>query len=154
MIEKVRFVPSKRRFWLGFVACSVLVGLGCLKVQNGDWFCWFFIIFFGLGVFTHGLLLRPGASWLELDEDGFTLCHSFKQERYLWIHVTQMAVWQGVVSFRLLADHPGNKRGQSWARAMSGYDGSIPNMFSLAPQSLLELMLQFQRNKQLQQTTI
>lgn len=153
MIEKVRFVPSKRRFWLGFVACSMLVGIGCLKLRNGDWICWSLIIFFSLVVLINGLLLRPNATWLELDEDGFTICYSFRQERVLWMHVTQMAVWRGVVSFKLLAEHPGNKRGQSVARAISGYDGAIPDMFSVSPQSLLELMLEFKCNKQPQQAT-
>ncbi len=154
MIEKVRFFPSKRRIWLACAACSLLVGLGCVKVQNGDGFGWFFIIFFGLGVSALGLLLLPGAWWLELDEECFTLCGTFKEERYLWIHLTHMGVWQGVVSFRLSAEHPGNKRGQCIARAISGYDGSLPNIFPLSPQSLLELMLEFKRNKQMQHSRL
>ena len=120
-------------------------------VLNGDKFGWFFIILFGLGVFAPGLLLLPGASWLELDEKGFTLCLSFRPDRYLWSHITELAVWHGVVSFKLSPEHRGNKRGQSTARTISGYDGSIPNMFPLQPQALLALMLEFKQNTQMHQ---
>jgi hypothetical protein len=147
MIKKIRFVPSKRRIWLGCIASSLLVVLGCVVVNNGDKFGWFLIIVFGLGVFAPGLLLLPGASWLELDEDGFTLCLSFRPDRYLWSHITEMAVWQGIVSFKLDPEYRGNRRGQTTARAISGYDGSIPDIFRLHPQSLLELMMEFKQHK-------
>ena len=150
MNEKVRFVPSRRRIWLGWVASSVLVGMGCVMVKNGDNVGWVFIILFGLGVLAP-VLLRSGASWLELDEEGFTLCLSHKSDRYLWSHITEMAVWQGVVSFRVDSEHRGDRLGQTTARVISRYDGSIPNMFSLHPQELLELMRKYRQNKTPQQ---
>jgi hypothetical protein len=145
MIEKIRLVPSNRRIWLGCIASSLLVGMGCLVVHNGNKFGWFLIILFGLGVLAPALLLRPGASWLELDEEGFTLCLSYRPDRYLWRHITDIAVWRGVVSFKLDPEHRGDKRGQTTARAISGYDGSIPNIFRLHPQSLLEVMMKFKQ---------
>jgi hypothetical protein len=154
MIEKVRLVPAKSRIWLGCVACILLVGLGFMRVQNGDKLGWFIIILFGLGVFAPGHLLLGGATWLELDEDGFTLCLSFRPDRYVWNHISEMAIWQGVVSFKLLPEHRGNKRGQSMARALSGHDGSIPDIFSLPPPSLLELMVKFKQNAQAQETSL
>ena len=127
------------------VASSVLVGLGCVMVKNGDNVGWVFIILFGLGVLAPVLLLRSRAAWLELDEDGFTLCLSHKPDRYLWSHIREMAVWQGVVSFKLDSEHRGDRLGQTTARAISGYDGSIPNMFSLHPHELLELMRKYKQ---------
>jgi hypothetical protein len=149
MIEKLRLIPSKRRVWMGFVASCLLVGLGCVMVHNDQKFGWFIIILFSLGVLAPGLL-RPNASWLELDEDGFTLCLSskpdHKPDRYLWSHITEMSVWRGVVSFKLSPEHRGNRRGQTVARAISGYDGSIPDIFQLRPHSLLELMMKFKQS--------
>ena len=92
MIEKTRLVPAKGRIWLGCIASCLLVGLGCLAVHRGNPFGWFVIVLFGLGILAPVRLLRPGASWLELDEEGFTLCLSFKPDRYLWSDVTEMAV--------------------------------------------------------------
>jgi len=151
MIDKVRLVPSKRRVWLGFGASCLLVGLGCALVHNGQKFGWFIIILFSLGVFAPGLLLRPNASWLELDEEGFTLCLSFKSDRhkpdrYLWSHIAEMTVSRGVVSFKLYPEHRGNRRGQSVARAVSGYDGAIPDIFALRPHSLLGLMMKYKQS--------
>ncbi|MDG2185456.1 MAG: hypothetical protein P8K79_07240 [Mariniblastus sp.] len=57
-----------------------------------------------------------------------------------------MAVWQGVVSFKLQPEHRGNRPGQAVARAISGYDGSIPDTFRMDPKSLLELMVDFKRD--------
>ena len=152
MIEKIRLVSSRRRIWLGCVANSILVGLGCLMVHSGNKFGWFIIVIFGLGVLGPVILLRSGASWLELDEEGFTLCLSYKPDRYLWGHVTEMAIWHGVVSFKLGSEHRGTRRGEKTARAISGYDGSIPNIFSLHPQTLLQLMREFKQHKTLQTT--
>jgi hypothetical protein len=84
---------------------------------------------------------------LELDEDGFTLCMSFKPDRYLWNHVTDIAVWNGVVSFKLAPEHRGGRRGQAASRAVSGYDGGIPDMFRLSPQAVLALMMKYRQNK-------
>jgi hypothetical protein len=149
MIEKLRLVPSKRRVWLGFAASCLLVGLGCVMVHNGQKFGWFIVILFSLGVFAPWLLLRRNASWLELDENGFTLCLSskpdHKPDRYLWSHIAEMTIWRGVVSFKLSPEHRGNRRGQTVARAISGYDGSIPDIFQLRPHSLLELMMKFKQ---------
>jgi hypothetical protein len=152
MMQKVRVMPSRRRIWLGWIASCLLVGLGCLQVHNGRKFGWFVIILFGLGVIAPGVLLLPGASWLELDDEGFTLCLSFKPSRYLWSDITEMAISRGVVSFKFAPEHRGNRRGQTAARALSGYDGSIPNMFQQDPQSLLELMMRFKQNQQIPRT--
>jgi hypothetical protein len=147
MIEKVRLLPSKRRIWLGFVASCLLVGLGALMVQNGQKLGWFRIILYGLGVLAPVLLLLPLASWLELDQEGFTLCMTFRSDRYLWSQITELNVWSGLVSFKLAPEHRGNRRGQALARSISGYDGSIPDMFQLPPHSLLELMMKFKQNQ-------
>lgn len=147
MFQKKRFLPSKRRVWMGATACALFVGLGCVMICRDEAMGWFFVILFGLGMLAPGLLLLPGASWLELDEDGFTICLSFRPDRYSWSHITEMAVWQGVVSFRLSPEHHG-RRDQIVARTLSGYDGSIPNMFRLDPQSLLAVMTEYrQHNK-------
>lgn len=145
MIEKLRLVPSKRRHLLGWIASNLLIGMGIVMVHNGQMFGWFNIILFGPCFFSW-LLLLPGASWLQLDKDGFTVCVSFRPDRYSWNHIQEMAVWQGVVSFKLQPEHRGNRRGQAVARAISGYDGSIPDMFRMDPKSLLELMVDFKRD--------
>ena len=146
MIEKIRLTPSKRRIWLGCIASSLLIGLGYVGVLNGHQFGWFIIILIGMGIIAPGILLLPG-TWLELDDDGFTLCLWFRPDHYFWCHITDMTVWREVVSFKLNSEHRGNRRGQTVARAISGYDGSIPNMFRLDPQSLLELMIKFKQIK-------
>lgn len=147
MIEKIRLLPSKRRIWLGFIASIFLIGLACVAVHNGHRFGWFLIILFSLGVLAPGLLLLPGASWLELDEVGFTLCLSFRPGRYLWRHVTEIAVANGVVALRFLPERSRSMRGVRFARAVSGYDGSIPDMFRLRPQSLADLMMKYKQNQ-------
>ena len=149
MIKKTRLVPANRRVWLGCIASCLLVGLGCLAVHRGNNFGWFVIVLFGLGILAPLILLRPGSAWLELDEERFTLCLSFKPDRYLWSDITEIGVWRGVVSFKIDSEHRGNKRGQTTARAISGYDGSIPNIFPLPPQALLELMTEFWQNQKL-----
>ena len=154
MIEKLRLVPPTRKVWQSLIACCLLIGLGCVAVHNGHRLLgWLIIIVYGLGVvFAPRILLLPGASWLELDEEGFTLCFSFKTERYLWSHITELSVWLGVVSFKLAPEHRGKHRGQGLARSISGYDGSIPNIFWLPPQSLLEMMMKFKQNQSVEPT--
>ncbi len=151
-MESLRILPSKRRIWVGCIACSLPVGFGCAMVHNGEKLGWFVIILFGLGFIAPGLLLLPGATWLEMDEEGFALRVCFRSDRYLWSHITEMDVWQGVVSFKLNEDFCGNKRGQAMARVVSGYDGSIPNVFRLDPQSVLELMMEYKRAKPLHES--
>lgn len=146
MIEKIQLFPSKRRIWLGFTASILLVGLACVMVRNGHMYGWFLIVFFSLGVIAPGILLLPGASWLQLDEEGFTLCMLFRPDRYLWSQISEISVWQGVVSFKLSPEHRGNKRGQATARAISGYDGSIPNMFQLNPESMAKLLIEYKQS--------
>lgn len=149
MPEKLRLIPAKRRVWLGFFASCFLVGLGGVMVHQGRMFGWFFVILFGLGVFAPVLLLRANSSWLELDEEGFALCLSSNPnpDRYLWSHIAELTVWRGVVSFKLAPEHRGGRRGQNVARAISGYDGSIPDIFQLRGHSLLELMMKFKQRK-------
>jgi hypothetical protein len=146
MTEKLRLIPSRRRIWMGFFASCLLVGLGCASVYHGREFGWFLIILFGLGVLAP-VLLRKDSSWLELDAEGFTLCFASKPSRYLWSHIAEMAIWRGVVSFKLKSEHQGQRGGETTARAISGYDGSIPNIFPLQPNALLHLMMKYQQQQ-------
>jgi hypothetical protein len=149
MIETIRLVPSKRRIWLGFIASIFLVGLGCVAVHRGHTLAWIEIALFSLGIAAPGLLLLPGALWLELDKDGFTLCMSFRQDRYLWRHITELAIWNGIVSFKLAPEHRGNKRGQTVSRAVSRYDGGIPDIFRLSPLAMFDMMMKYKQNDEL-----
>ena len=145
MTEKKRFSPSKRRIWLGAAASLFLAAIGCLILRRGSIVGWFLIAFASLGILAPWLLLRKKSAWLELDAEGFTLCVSVKPDRFLWSHIANLTVWNGVVSFDLHPEFRGGRRGQGTARMLSGHDGSIPDMFDVRPCSLADIMNKYKQ---------
>ncbi len=132
--------------WLGSAASLFLAAFGILILCQGHKVGWVVVAFASLGIVAPWVLLRKDAAWLELDKEGFTLRVTGKPDRYLWGHVAQLTVWQGVVSFDMHPQYRGGKCGQTVARTLSGHDGSIPDMFDIRPQALLSIMMDYKQN--------
>ncbi|HEY3399717.1 MAG TPA: STM3941 family protein [Geothrix sp.] len=65
----------------------VFVLTGLWMVREGEGPGWLIIGFFGLCLLVFLALLLPGAAYLALDSDGFTMCSLFRAHTIRWADV-------------------------------------------------------------------
>jgi hypothetical protein len=77
--------------WMLGLACSmifVVPSLVIISEGQGDPILWAGLIVFGSAAIFFMLALLPGASYLRLDRNGFTVCHLFRRRSYRWHDVS------------------------------------------------------------------
>ena len=107
----VTLYPQRRRTIVLALVSAVFVVVGALAAADGAAIGWAAVGFFGLCLLVFLALLLPGAAFLRLDHEGFTICSLFRPGRVRWR-----------------------------ARSLSGVDGGLPDTYGLEAEELAGLL--------------
>ena len=148
-MEPRKLTPSKGKFILFFLGAMVFV-IGGLLYARDDIKGWFGIIFFGVCAVVFALQIVPGANWLYLDNDGFTVRNLYRTHQYLWKDIRELGIvninLNKMVSFNFVSDFDRSKLGRRVSRSLSGFEGALSNTYGLKAEELIKLMEKYRHN--------
>jgi hypothetical protein len=150
--QTVTLRPNRAKLG-GFLAMSlVFVAIGAVMTTSGGTVRgvpayiagWAGVIFFGLGALVFVAMLLPGAAYLRLQPDGYTVCALFRANFYPWAAVHQFGVTRiGVrrmVGFTYEPDSEFKSRFTRINTNIAGYDNVLPDPYGLSVEALADLM--------------
>jgi hypothetical protein len=102
-----------------------------------------------LGLILSASSLVPGATWLKLDSNGFTVRFWFRENTYRWIDIKEFKVmtyrWIGLipvrrsVCFRFSDSYPRNALSRI-AGAFASFDRNLPDNYGMKAKELAALL--------------
>jgi hypothetical protein len=139
--------------WLGVNAiCLVFVVIGTFMIRSGDAMGWFVAGFFGLGLLVGIVCMLPGAAYLTLDAQGFTMCSLYRAHTYRWEDVTGFGVGRvaanKMVMFNVSPSYVRSPKMRSLNVGLVGYEAGIPDSYGLKHEALAELLSQYLQTAQ------
>ena len=100
-----------------------------------------------VGVITSALSLVPGATWLKLDSQGFTVRKWFREDTYRWADIKDFRLityrYMGIIPFRRSVGFTlSGKRNvvMRVAGALARFDRLLPDNFGMKPRDLMALL--------------
>lgn len=153
-METRKLTPSKGKFIILFLGSMVFV-IGGFILVPGDNIGWLTVFFFGICAIVTALQLVPGANWLCLDNDGFTIKSLYRTHRYQWKDIQEFGIininLNKMVAFNFVSDFDRSKIGRRVSRALSDFESALPNTYGFKAEELIHLMKKYKYN---QQTTV
>ena len=136
--------PSRRRFFAYLLICAAFTAIGIRMIASGDAMGWLVAIVFGAGCVIFAVSMLPGASYLELTDDGFLVCSLFRSHSTSWkaiseFRVGDIAPGRKSVVFDLADGAPASLL-RSVNRALAGCEGALPDNYGMKPEALAALM--------------
>ena len=120
------------------------VGVGRWMVHEGQWSGWLIIGFFGVCALVAIALMLPGASYLRLNSEGFTMCCMYRSHTFKWSDVAEFDVSQIFGNTMVMMNFSDSYKASPSVRkfnvATVGFDGALPNSYGLKPEELADLM--------------
>lgn len=133
------------------VICLGFAIIGYWLLQRGDEVGWLCLVFFGLGAIVISIQIVPGASWLALDDTGFTVCSLFRTHRYLWTDIKEFGIIRvhhnKMVAFNFVPGIDKSKIGRKVSHTLTSYEGALPDTYGLKAEELAEMMLGYKQKK-------
>lgn len=143
------------------LSCA-FVAIGLNMVFDGNtvgWLIisWLSIVFFGLGALVFIVQLLPNAAYLQLDQEGFTVCSLFRSSSYRWSDVDTFEVTliglNRMVVFNFSESYHQALSMRQIATAISGYEGALPDSYSLSVPALAALLNEYRNEALLMDTS-
>ena len=136
--------PSRLKFAAYLVLCAAFTVAGIMMIASGEAIGWLTAVFFGAGVVVFAVSMLPGASYLELTDDGFRVRSLFRSHTTLWRAVSEfrfgaLASGRKSVVFDLAAGEPSSLL-RSANRALAACEGALPDNYGMKPEALAALM--------------
>ena len=123
--------------------------MGGFLVAEGQWVGWLCLGFFGLGVVLGLATLIPGASYLELREDGFEFSSIYRKWFLRWSDVQeffpQRIATNAMVCWNYAPGHVAPSLGRKLSAGLTGVEAGLPDTYGMAAPELAELMNQWRR---------
>jgi len=96
---------------------------------------------FRLGSIVMSIQLVPSASWMDLDDAGFTVCSLFRTHRYMWTDIQNFGIiiikHNRMVAFNFVPDFDKSKIGRSISHGLVGYEAALPDSYGLKAENWL-----------------
>lgn len=137
--------PSRVKLACFLVFCLALTGVGIWMVVSGERTGYFVGGVFAIGSVIFAFSLPRKASYLLLDQNGFTFASLYRVHSVRWKDVEefgvlptagrQMVCWNFVPGFVVK-----QKRMRALNQAIGGFDAGLPDNYGLDPESLATLM--------------
>jgi len=106
------------------------------------------------GAFVSGVAFVPGAAWLKLGPQGFTVRYWFKESTYRWIDIKEFKLithrYMGFiplrrsVGFKFSESYPRNVLSRM-AGAIVAFDRNLPDNYGMKPKELAMLLESWRR---------
>ena len=149
MLERYLY-PSRRRLWLLFFVCFLCIMLSATSSRTGRSGSGLFTLMCIFGVIMSAVSLVPGAAWLKLDSQGFTVRYWFKETTYRWIDVKEFKLityrYLGIipfkrsVGFKFSESYPKRNVVSRMVGAIASFDRNLPDNYGMKAQELLVLL--------------
>ena len=148
-IQPMILRPSKGKSVLLLLGCLIFVIGGLLMGSSGKWVGYLCAAFFALGIPVAIMQMVPGASYLEIGSDGFTVASMFRRHFVSWLTVDKFRIVDVTpmspsktkrVGYDWLHADGKSSGGQEFAKALSGVEGMLPDNYGKKAEELLEIM--------------
>lgn len=141
--------PTNFVGWCIFFIGLGFTAIGGLMIRNGDWGDWFVAGFFGVCTVVAAALILPGASYLRLTAEGFTVCNLYTRYSVKWAEIgpcfPRFMAGRKRVLFQF-TDPARSPRVQGMARAIWGAEGALPDTYGMSTDTLANLMNEWRKN--------
>lgn len=145
--ESLVLRPSKKKF-VGLLMISAgFVVTGLWLLQNGDisptlgWVC---VAFFGLGTVVGVATLLPGAAYLRLEPEGFTMCSLYRSAFYRWSDVSEFVVGRVGMQSMVMFEYSSQRTDAATLRAVNaalfGHQAALPDTYGMTHEALVDLL--------------
>jgi hypothetical protein len=141
--QKVIYHASRLK-WLGVAAICAGFTIGGYFMLRDDprasrQIAGYFVSgFFGLGLIVAVANLIPGATFLRLDSDGFTMCSMWRSHTYRWEDISHFGITsvatghtnKKMVGFSFIEDsprRPKSERMRNLNMSLSGFEAALPD---------------------------
>ena len=141
---------SSRRKWLRLLfTCSLLAVAGLLMVLYGISGGWFFLVVFGVLSIISVAMLLPGASSLELDQEGFEVTRFYQRHRAHWQEVKRFEAFLQYRSTEKMVIYDDVRSPDTLLvrvnKALAGHNAFLPDTYGLSGDELAWLMGQWRQ---------
>jgi hypothetical protein len=141
--------PNKSKIIrLLFISCA-FVGGGVLMICDRQMMGWLAVVFFGLGVPIFIIQLFPNSSFLTVSDEGIEFCSLFRKSKLKWSDIAEFGVFsirnhgltvRKIIGINFSATYTLASKGRAVAKALSGFEGALPDTYGLQAEELVELL--------------
>ncbi len=142
--------PSKwKNVLLIFVSLAFVAG-GVMMVNEGKWYGYIAIVFFGCGVPIFLWQLMPQASFLKLKKDGFEYASLFRKHSVQWKDIEGFGIMKQsqsgitvnkMVGWDYVPEYDEKKKSRAMSKAITGIEAGLPDTYGLKAEELMDIMI-------------
>jgi hypothetical protein len=141
--------PKKTKMLLLFLLCAVFTAGGIWMVLDGEKMGWFCGGFFALGLPVFLLQLHPRCSFLIVTDEGLEISALFRKSTIRWEDIAEFGVYRlthhglpvnAQVGFNYAADYQKSPRARAVAKALTGFEGALPDTYGCRAEELAQLL--------------
>jgi len=140
-MEELILYPKRAKWILMILGSLAFVAIGVFIMDGDDGFMrWLVVGFFGLAAVVGIVNLLPTASFLKLDQTGFTFSSLFRKHSVAWKDVLGFGI-MSVARNKMVTFETGKSGGMAHLnRTIGGADSALPDTYGMKPDELIELM--------------
>lgn len=140
----LRLTPNPWKHVALVLLSGGFVVMGAFLVARGHAFGWLSVGLFGLGVVVGLATLVPGASYLELRQDGFEFSSLFRKWFQRWSDVDEFfprrIATNVMVCWNFAPGYGGQPRGRKLSAGLTGVEAALPDTYGMPAAELAALM--------------
>ncbi len=135
--------PKRLRYLLYLALGMAFTVIGGFMIAERLWHGWLVAVCFGSASLVFSSLLLPGAAFLRLGEEGFTMCSLYRRHSFKWTEVSPFVPGhvggQAMVLFDLL-DPSRRPHLRALSRGLFGAEAGLPDTYGMSAPALADLM--------------
>jgi hypothetical protein len=141
-MESRTLYSRSRSNWYPILISFVFVLIGVWMIWDGNWFGWFAVGLWGLGLMALLVSSLPEANWLRLEPMGFQVRQSFRGSSVAWSEVERFFLTSDglTVVYEFVPDPNGSDEDEA------GNFGHFSESYGLSAQELLELLNRYKQS--------
>lgn len=136
--------PNRLRAFGALCGSLCLTALSIWMVARDPLIGYLGAAFFGSAILLSTISLFPGSSYLQLTEDGFTICSLFRKTTTRWTDVDRFSEieigYNYVVSWLYTKDHVVQETGARVSITLADSEAALPDTYGMEAKELVELM--------------
>lgn len=138
--QELIYYASRTKALLLLIGSIAFVAMSWWVKEEEPLIGWLGVVLFGLGIPAALIMLLPGVVYLRLDPDGIEICTIGGKHKIRWQDVESFEIvytrYTKMIAINYRASFTELKVARAVARALSGMEGAIPNIYNV---SLAEL---------------